>query len=83
MMAIPTGYSTPDLPENKDDHSTIQGSFASNMTNAVSNFINRTRQNPLDSRASRYELGLTGGAARTSDSLFIPPATTAPAVPKF
>ena len=74
---IPAGY---DKKSGMQPDEGVQGAFANSMSNTVSNFINRNRQNPLSSRADRYELGLTGGAARISDSLYIPP-TPAPIGP--
>ena len=70
-MAVPSGFKVQTL--SYDDPSSIQGSFANSMSNTISQFINRNRRNPLQSLGDRYELGLTGGAARISDTLYIPP----------
>ena len=68
--SVPAGYNVQPAVEPNEG---VQGNFAKTMSNTISTFINRDNRNPLENRANRYELGMTGGAAQISDDLFISP----------
>ena len=67
------GYNMQSVPS--ESTKTVQGNFSNTMSHILSNYVNKFGQDPLKSRADRFQLGITGGATpanQVSDTLYFP-----------
>ena len=71
MMYKSAGYNLQTLPPDQQDNN-VQTNFTNTMSNVLSSYIGHYNRDPLRNRADRFELGITGGAARPTDTLFFP-----------